>query len=80
VENSNLQNIENNLQRLLHVETLHSDQVVPELEQYCDTDSRNWILNRDRQYRDTSPCFALLDVHWVNYMVQELMFQPQPLH
>jgi len=67
VENSNLQNIENNLQR-------------PELEQYCDTDSRNWILNRDRQYRDTSPCFALLDVHWVNYMVQELMFQPQPLH
>jgi hypothetical protein len=23
--------------------------------------SRNWILNRDFKYRDTSSCFALLD-------------------
>jgi hypothetical protein len=61
VKNSNLRNIEKNLQRLLHVETLHPNHVVPELEQDCDTGSRIWILNRDRQYHDTSLCFASLD-------------------
>jgi hypothetical protein len=66
VENFNLQNIEKDLQRLLHVETihqqtLHPDHVVPEPEHDCDSGSRNWIMNRDRQYRYTSPCFASLD-------------------
>jgi hypothetical protein len=55
-----LQNIEKDLQHL-HVETLHPYHVVPELEQDCDTGSRNWILNPDRQYRDTSQSFAPLD-------------------
>jgi hypothetical protein len=61
VENFNLQNIENDFQRLLHIETLHPDHVVPKQEQNCDTGSQNWILNRDRQYPDTSPCFAPLE-------------------
>jgi hypothetical protein len=32
VENSNLQNIEKDLQRLLHIETLHPDHALPEPE------------------------------------------------
>jgi hypothetical protein len=67
VENSNLQNIEKDLQRLFHVKTLHQqplhhDHAVLEPKQDCDTGSHNWIMNCDHQYRDTSPCFVLVDV------------------
>jgi len=66
VENSNLQNIEKDLQRLFHVKTLHQqplhhDHAVLEPKQDCDTGSHNWIMNCDHQYRDTSPCFVLVD-------------------
>jgi hypothetical protein len=54
--------LKKDLQCLPHVETLHLDHDVLEVEQDCDMGSQNWIMNHDRQYHDTSQCFAPLDV------------------
>jgi hypothetical protein len=46
---------------IFHQQILHPNLAVPEPEQDCDTGSQNWIMNCDRQYRNSYPCFALLD-------------------